>query len=153
MSSEARRHYVMEQLLANNSVVSQAHLRDLMEAEGLVLSQGTISRDLKKLGAVKLRSGGTSLYAIPKIEAQRSVPHDLVVKVCADWVVDVAHSANVVVLRTPPGSAHVVASAVDRSQMDGVVGSVAGDDTVVVIATEDVGGAALAATFRQMAAL
>lgn len=153
MSSEARRHYVVEHLLANNSIGSQEQLRELLAAQGFELSQGTISRDLKKLGAVKLRSGGEWLYAIPEIEAQRSVPHDLVAKVCADWVVDAAHSGCVVVLRTPPGSAHVVASAIDRSQMDGVVGSVAGDDTVMVIAQEDVGGAALAQEFRAMASL
>ena len=58
-----------------------------------------------------------------------------------EWVVEVAHSANLVVLRTPPGSAHVVGSALDRSGFEGVVGTVAGDDTVLVVAAEDVGGA------------
>ena len=65
-------------------------------------------------------------------------------RVLGEWVVDVAVSANLVVLRTPPGSAHVVASALDRAGLDGAVGTVAGDDTVLIVADEAVGGKALA---------
>jgi transcriptional regulator of arginine metabolism len=65
----------------------------------------------------------------------------------------VAHSANLVVLRTPPGSAHVVASALDRTGLPGVLGTVAGDDTIVVVVTEDVSGAAIAAGFGELAGL
>ena len=67
-----------------------------------------------------------------------------------DWLVNVACSGPIVVLRTPPGSAHVVASAVDRSELDGVIGTVAGDDTVLVVAAADLGGEALAERFREL---
>ncbi len=70
-----------------------------------------------------------------------------------EWVVSVENSANLVVIRTPPGCAHVVASALDRSALDGVLGSVAGDDTLLVIANEHRSGAALATEFRQLAGL
>ena len=68
-----------------------------------------------------------------------------------DWVVEVAWSQNLVVLRTPPGSAHVVGSALDRSGFTGIVGTVAGDDTVLVVASEDVGGRELADRLREIA--
>ena len=68
-----------------------------------------------------------------------------------EWVVEVAHSANLVVLRTPPGCAHVVGSALDRSGIDGVIGTVAGDDTVLVIAAEDAGGAVIAGRLAELA--
>ena len=70
-----------------------------------------------------------------------------------EWVVEVAHSANVVVLRTPPGSAHVVGSALDRSGLEEVVGTVAGDDTVLVVVDERVGGAVMAARLRDVAGI
>jgi len=71
--------------------------------------------------------------------------------VLGEWVVEMASSGNLVVVRTPPGSAHVVASALDRSRLDGMVGTVAGDDTVLVIADEATGGAGLAAVLGQLA--
>jgi len=70
-----------------------------------------------------------------------------------EWVVSVESSENLVVVRTPPGCAHVVASALDRSALDGVLGSVAGDDTVLVIADEKRGGMSLATEFRSLAGL
>ena len=66
---------------------------------------------------------------------------------------EVARSGHLVVLRTPPGCAHVVASALDRSGLDGLVGTVAGDDTLLCVAAEDVGGAALEARLRDLAGL
>ena len=71
----------------------------------------------------------------------------------SDWVADVNHSANLVVLRTPPGCAHVVASALDRAGNSDILGTVAGDDTLVVVAVEDVGGAQLAERLRSLAGL
>jgi len=73
--------------------------------------------------------------------------------VMGEWVAEVKVSANVVVLRTPPGCAHVVASALDRSNLPGLLGTVAGDDTLMCIADEDVGGPCLTATLRELAGL
>jgi transcriptional regulator of arginine metabolism len=74
-------------------------------------------------------------------------------RVLGDWVVEVSASANLAVLRTPPGSAHVVASALDRASLPEIVGTVAGDDTIIVVATERVGGAKLARRLGQLAGL
>jgi len=78
-------------------------------------------------------------------------PEDHLRRTLGEWVVEVAHSANLVVLRTPPGCAHVVGSALDRSGFEGMIGTVAGDDTVLVIATEEAGGAVVANRLAELA--
>ncbi len=150
MSSKVQRQHHIEQLLAKTAIGSQKQLRELMAQEGFQLSQVTISRDLAELGAIKIRTGGNQLYAIPDLSTQRSVPPDILRRVCSEWVVKVGCSQNIVVLSTPPGSAHVVASAIDRSDLDSVIGTVAGDDSIVVIADEAVGGADLAEMFANL---
>ena len=100
-------------------------------------TQATVSRDLEDLGAVKVRvAGGEPVYAIPELPKDRVAPEEHLRRVLGEWVVEVAHSGNLVVLRTPPGSAHVVGSALDRAGMPDVLGTVAGDDTVLVVASE-----------------
>ena len=71
----------------------------------------------------------------------------------SDWVAEVGSSENLVVLRTPPGSAHVVASALDRAGMSEILGTVAGDDTIVAIAAEGTTGKALAIRLRELSGL
>ena len=153
MSAKSQRQHVSERLLSENAVHSQTALVELLAAEGIDATQATVSRDLEDLGAVKMRAGGQTVYAIPEIPAQRAVPVETVRRVCSEWVVAVAHSQNLVILRTPPGSAHVVASAIDRSALEGVVGTVAGDDTILVVAGEDLGGPAAAGIFRDLAGI
>ncbi len=100
-----------------------------------------MSRDLEEIGALKVRvPGGETVYALPELPVRQVAPEDHLRRVLGEWVVEVAHSANLVVLRTPPGSAHVVGSALDRSGFEGVIGTVAGDDTVLVVAAEVPGG-------------
>jgi transcriptional regulator of arginine metabolism len=82
---------------------------------------------------------------------ERLAPEENLRRVLSDWVAEVAHSANLVVVRTPPGSAHVVGSAIDRAGLDGVLGTVAGDDTLLVVATERMGGAELARRLSSLA--
>ncbi|HZD65733.1 MAG TPA: arginine repressor, partial [Acidimicrobiales bacterium] len=141
-------------LLETHSLASQAQVVEALAAEGIVARQGTVSRDLEELGAVKVRvPGGETVYAIPELPKDHLAPEDHLRRVMGEWVVEVAHSANLVVLRTPPGSAHVVASALDRTGLGEVVGTVAGDDTVMVVAAESVGGGALAGRLQALAGL
>ena len=93
------------------------------------------------------------MYAIPELPKERLAPEDHLRRVLGDWVVEVASSANLVVLRTPPGSAHVVASALDRAGLPDIVGTVAGDDTLIVVAAEKVGGPKVAARLSVLAGL
>ena len=116
---------------------NQAHLVELLAADGVAATQATVSRDLEDLGAIKVRvAGGETVYAIPELPTEQRAPEDHLRRVFGDWVVEVAHSGNLVVLRTPPGSAHVVGSALDRSGLPEVLGTVAGDDTLIVVVTE-----------------
>jgi transcriptional regulator of arginine metabolism len=153
-TTKAQRQHVIAQLLARQAVTSQPQLVELLAGEGVDATQATVSRDLEDLGAVKVRvRAGESVYAIPEYEPDRIAPEDQLRRVMAEWVAEVAHSGAVVVLRTPPGCAHVVASALDRSGVNGLLGTVAGDDTMLCVADESLGGARLAAILRNLAGL
>jgi transcriptional regulator of arginine metabolism len=152
--TKVQRQHRVGRLLAEQPVTSQGQLVDLLAAEGVVATQATVSRDLDELGAVKVRvPGGATVYAIPELPMEHHVPEDTLRRVLGEFVVDVAYSANLVVLRTPPGSAHVVASALDRTGLPGVVGTVAGDDTLIVVVAEEVGGEQAANQMREYAGL
>lgn len=154
MSTKQQRHAAILRIIASRTVSNQPQLRTLLEVEGFVATQATVSRDLEELGAVKIRlAGGASAYAIPEYEPARIAPESQLRRVLGEWVAEVTASGTVVVVRTPPGCAHVVASALDRSAMDGLLGTVAGDDTVICIATEDVGGRRLALALADLAGL
>ena len=152
--TKRQRQHVIGQLLANHPVASQAQLVELLDREGIEATQATVSRDLDDIGAVKVRvAGGETVYAVPELPAERHVPQDHLRRVLGEWVVEVGWSANIVMMRTPPGSAHVVASALDRTGLTDVLGTVAGDDTIMVVAAEGVGGRSLAADLREIAGL
>jgi transcriptional regulator of arginine metabolism len=149
-----QRQHLVTRLIAEHQVHNQAQLVELLAVEGVVATQATVSRDLEDLGAIKVRiPGSESIYAVPDLPAQQVAPEDHLRRVFGDWVVDVAHSLNLVVLRTPPGSAHVVGSALDRSGMPGVIGTVAGDDTLIVVVDQAVGGEAMSDQLADLAGL
>jgi transcriptional regulator of arginine metabolism len=152
--TKAQRQHRISQLLAKHQIVNQSELVDLLAADGVVATQATVSRDLEDLGAVKVRvPGGETVYAIPEYEPERLAPEDHLRRVLAEWVVEVSYSGPIVVLRTPPGCAHVVASALDRSGLGGLLGTVAGDDTLLCVAAERVGGARLSRKLKELAGL
>ena len=154
MSSKVQRQQAISKLVMKHAVTNQPQLVDLLSSEGIAATQATVSRDLEDLGAVKVRvPGGETVYAIPEFEPARLAPEDQWRRVLGEWVAEVKRSGNLVVLRTPPGCAHVVASALDRSGMDGLLGTVAGDDTLLCVAEESMGGQALAARLRDVAGL
>ena len=154
MATKTQRQQLVARLIAQHAVTNQPQLVDLLAAEGISATQATVSRDLEDLGAVKVRvPGGDTVYAIPEYEPARLAPEDQLRRVMGEWVAEVRHSGQMVVIKTPPGCAHVVASALDRSGMDGLVGTVAGDDTIFCIAAEDLGGAGLADRLRDLAGI
>ena len=129
-----QRQHRIARLLEEQAISSQAQLVEMLAAHGVIATQATVSRDLEELGAVKVRiPGGAMAYAIPEHAKERTAPDDHLRRVMGEFVVEVAHSANLVVLRTPPGSAHVVASALDRAGLPDVLGTVAGDDTIILV--------------------
>jgi transcriptional regulator of arginine metabolism len=152
--TKTQRQHRVAKALETHSVASQAHLVELLAAEGVEATQATVSRDLEEIGAVKVRiAGGETVYAVPELPKDRLVPEEQLRRVLADWVVEIARSGNLVVLRTPPGSAHVVASALDRAGLPGVLGTVAGDDTLLVVAAEKVGGDRVAKRLQSLTGL
>lgn len=152
--TKPQRQHRIARLLEQHAVASQTQLVELLAADGVVATQATVSRDLEDMGAVKVRvPGGELVYAIPELPTEQLAPEDHLRRVFGEWVVEVASSGNLVVLRTPPGSAHVVASALDRAGLDDVIGTVAGDDTILVVASEGTGGRGLAAKLRRLAGL
>ena len=152
--SKPQRQHLLGKLLAGHAVSSQEQAVDLLADAGVTATQATVSRDLDDLGAIKVRSAdGDAIYAIPELPKDQRAPDDHLRRVFGDWVVEVGASHNLVVLRTPPGSAHVVGSALDRAALPEVLGTVAGDDTLIVVVSERVGGRVLADRLRDLAGL
>jgi transcriptional regulator of arginine metabolism len=153
LAKQQRQHRIA-QILEGGTVTSQSQLVDLLAEAGVVATQATVSRDLEDMGAVKIRvRGGETAYALPELPTQRVAPEDHLRRVLSEWLVEVAFSGPVVVLRTPPGSAHVVGSAIDRAGLRDVIGTVAGDDTLMVIASAKAGGEKVADMFSELAGL
>lgn len=145
-------------LLTSRVVRSQAELGRLLAGEGVEVTQATLSRDLEEIGAVKVRRAGAgTVYAVPDeppgpvLRALADTSDRRISRLAAELLVSVEASANLVVLRTPPGGAQLLASAIDRAELHDVIGTIAGDDTVLVVARDPAGGAALAERLHHMA--
>jgi transcriptional regulator of arginine metabolism len=161
ITSRAARHARIVDLLAAHAVRSQAELLTLLAAAGLQVTQATLSRDLDELGAVKLRpaDGGVPVYVVPEdgspLTARRegdAAPHRLA-RLFGELLTSADASGNLVVLRTPPGAAQFLASALDRAGLPGVLGTIAGDDTILVVARGTDAGPALARDLLDLAQL
>ena len=142
-------------ILSSVPVHSQTELAALLADDGIEVTQATLSRDLEELGAVKLRGadGGGGVYVVPEDGSPvRGVTGgtERVARLLGELLVSADASANLAVLRTPPGAAHYLASAIDRAALPEVVGTVAGDDTILVIAREPMTGAQVAVMFENI---
>ncbi len=144
------RHALIVALVHAGPVRSQTELVRLLAGEGVAVTQATLSRDLDELGAVKRRSGTGWVYVVPE-EGPTGEPDETfpqpssrLQRLLAELLIGVDASGNIAVLRTPPGGAQLLASALDRGGIEGLVGSIAGDDTVLLVARDAQGGAALA---------
>lgn len=161
VTKNARQALVIE-LLESREVRSQPELADLLAGRGVHVTQATLSRDLLELDAVKVRStAGTLVYAVPAeggdrtpVSGEPNAAYHRLARLCSELLVSADASANLVVLRTPPGAAQFLASAVDKALQSGladVLGTIAGDDTVLVIGRDPAGGDALAHKFTSLA--
>lgn len=152
-TTRTARHRRIVELLETTRVRSQPELARLLADDGVAVTQTTLSRDLDELGAVKIRDGGGDLvYAVPG-EGGDATPRlapgsgevgARLTRLAGELLVSAEASANLVVLRTPPGAAQFLASAIDRAGLPDVIGTIAGDDTVLLISRDPDGGAALA---------
>jgi len=150
-SLKMARQTALTALLRTRSITGQAGLLEALHAQGFDATQATVSRDLDELGAVKVRGAdGRLVYALPEPLATDGVDEAELRQVLALSLSAVIPSGNLVVVRTPPGHANVLASILDRAGLPGLAGTVAGDDTVLLVSTERTSGKAMA---RQLSAL
>lgn len=162
--TKAARHARITGLLNQHEVRSQGELAELLGAAGIQVTQTTLSRDLDELGAVKLRTGdGDLIYVLPgeggeRLERARhttagldSVSNARLTRLAEELLVSARASGNLVVARTPPGAAQFLASAIDHSDIPEILGTIAGDDTILVIASSADGGEELAAALLRLA--
>jgi transcriptional regulator of arginine metabolism len=159
LTKSARQQQILE-LLASTEVRSQTELADLLHAAGVTVTQATLSRDLVELDAVKVRApSGQLVYAVPgeggdrrPVLAHESAASEArLARLAGDLLVSADASANLVVLRTPPGAAQFLASALDKTELGDVLGTIAGDDTVLLISRDPKGGDALAQRLLDLA--
>jgi transcriptional regulator of arginine metabolism len=149
--TKAARHARVVELLTRHPVHSQGELAKLLSDEGLDVTQATLSRDLVEIGAVKLRAqDGSLIYAVPgeggeRIRRTRTTDSaetfdGRLVRLAQELLVAAEASANLVIVRTPPGAAQYLASAIDHAEWPSILGTVAGDDSILVIARDPMGG-------------
>jgi transcriptional regulator of arginine metabolism len=136
LTKAARQARIVE-LLESRPVASQTELGRLLAASGVAVTQATVSRDLDELGAVKTRTSQGTVYALPEENAPRGGTAEAVdarlARLLEELLVSAEATGDTVVLRTPPGGAHLLGSALDRAGLPEVAGTVAGDDTVLLV--------------------
>lgn len=160
VASKAARHARIIDLVAAEAVHSQAELARRLRDAGLAVTQTTLSRDLDELGAVKLRGpdGGVPVYVIPEdgapppVRALRDPGPALLARRVGELLISAEASGNIAVLRVPPGAAHFLASAIDRAGLPEIAGTIAGDDTLLLVAREPCAGADVVRRFESLAA-
>ena len=142
-TTKAARHAQIRAIVAAGEIRSQTELRQQLAAAGIHTTQGTLSRDLLDLGAYRVRGPqGELIYSLDNegtesgVSSQyRQASENRLSTLCRELLVSVAHAENDVVLRTPPGAAQFLASAIDQARIEGVLGTIAGDDTILLITT------------------
>ncbi len=147
------------ELLREHAVRSQTELLALLAEEGIEVTQATLSRDLLDLRAEKVRAGRDLVYAIPgeggdrtpRAAVGRAEVDDRLRRLCEELLVTAESSSQLVVVRTPPGAANYLASAIDHARMPEVLGTIAGDDTIMIITSGTRAGTAMGAHLLQLA--
>jgi len=147
---EARRA-LLRRLIGEQTVSSQDDVVRLLRAHGHRVTQATASRDLAAIGAEKRADhGGSERYRLASAEREPPAGHAELRRLMREFVLAIGHSANLAVVRTTPGAAATVASALDRAGVEGILGTLAGDDTVLVVARTARGGAPLASRIEHI---
>lgn len=153
--TKSARHSQIATLIERETIGSQTELAARLAESGIAVSQGTLSKDLVELGAVRVRTAsGEFAYALLAGEHVTGSPAATarLTRLCGELLLSAEGSANLAVLHTPPGAAQFFASAIDKVGWTSILGTLAGDDTVVVISRDADGGAALAETLLSLPA-
>ena len=147
-----RRQKAIADLIRGHALANQEEVATRLSALGFEVTQATVSRDLDQIGALKVRRNGRITYALPDQLAGAVTPSRLA-SVLRDWVRSVDIAATIVVLKTPPGSAHLVGIALDQSDLPEIAGTVCGDDTLFLAVRDGVTVETIANRFRGLSSL
>lgn len=145
-NSKQRRQRAMADLIRSDPIASQEELAERLSQLGFAVTQATISRDLEQIGAVKVRRAGQLSYSLA--DQVRAAPGPRLSSVLREFALSIEAAASLVVIRTPPGSAHLIGIALDQSDIPGKVGTICGDDTIFVACRSADDAEELAASFR-----
>jgi transcriptional regulator of arginine metabolism len=148
--SRSRRVRALSEMIRAEPHASQEELTERLRALGHKVTQATVSRDLVSLGAVKVKREGAMRYVLPDQFGARDWATGQLERIVREWVHGIEPAGPLIVLRTPPGSAHLVASAVDQAQLLDVAGTVAGDDTIFIAVRDGYSVPALIRRFEAM---
>ena len=154
MTNRASRLALIQDIITTNDVSSQGEIVLLLARKGVTVTQATLSRDLEILGAVKISKGASGLsYAIPDGGTGTPITKDAsrLSRAMTELAASVDYSGNIVVVRTSPGAASYLASTIDRSGLESIIGTVAGDDTVMLITRDPAGGATVCQELQDLA--
>ena len=145
-----RRLRSLVDLLRSGEIASQEDATARLAALGFPVTQATVSRDLDQLGAVKVKQGGALRYALPDQLGSRDWEAGRLARILREWAVSIEAAGQLIVIRTPPGSAHLVASAIDHGGLPEVAGTIAGDDTLFLAVRDGHPIPALLQRFQRM---
>ena len=148
--TRSRRLRALADLIRLGQFVSQEEVTERLAALGFAVTQATVSRDLEQLGAVKVKRGGVLSYALPDQLGAADWSTGRLERILREWVVGIEAAGQLIVIRTPPGSAHLVASAIDHAQLPEIAGTVSGDDTMFVAIRDGADLRTMLARFERM---
>lgn len=131
-----RRQRAIADMIRSGPVASQEEVSARLAELGFAVTQATVSRDLEQIGAIKAKRGGVLAYALPDQLASSDWAATRLRRILDEWIQSAELAGNLVVLRTPPGSAHLVGSALDGAQLPEIAGTLAGDDTLFIAVRE-----------------
>ena len=143
-----QRQRLIADWLHDHCVGSQEEIVARLALDGIAATQATVSRDLIELGAVKIKRDGAIRYILPS-EIESAHAASKLDRLLTEWVDSIVTAGNLLVLRTPPGSANLVANALDAAGLAEIAGTIAGDDTIFVALADGVNPAALAALLQR----
>ena len=145
-----KRQKALADMLRDEPIGSQEEATARLAALGYSVTQATVSRDLDQLGAVKVKRGGMLSYALPDQMGDSDWAAGRLERIFREWVQSVEAAGNMVVLKTPPGSAHLVGLAIDQARLEEVAGTISGDDTLFIAVRDGVTVGTLASRLRQL---
>ncbi len=148
-----KRQKAIADMLRAEPIGSQEEVTERLAALGFTVTQATVSRDLDQLGAVKVRRGGAMNYALPDQLGDNDWAASRLPRILGEWMQSVEPAGPMVVIKTPPGSAHLVCIAIDQARLPEVVGTVSGDDTLFIAVRDGASVAEVAARFRDLGGL